>query len=114
MSLDELLPFVAAGLLLVALPFVVRILRRRSLTAALYDAAIVKTVGEISRDSAKRTGMVIKVHALDGGAGAAVGVEFGQRIGRRYGFTPTTLSAIEAEELVGYLRTALDLHRAPS
>ena len=88
--------------------FLYKIIKHGGFKAAMFGAAINRTVGEVG-GSGKMMKIAVKVHTLGGGEpDKAVGLELVAKTFASYQMTPVTLSASDAKMLASLLQVAAE------
>ena len=93
---------VAAGYMLF------RTIKRGGFKAAMFDAPIESTVGEVNVRRSNLIDVAVKIHKLGGDDSAkAIGLELVAKSFASYQMTPVSLSVSEAKDLIKLLETAV-------
>ncbi len=92
----------------VVVTFVYRIFKYGGFKAALFEAPITRTVGEVAGNNGSMIKSAVKVHILgDASSGNAVGLELVARSVLSYQMLPISLSNAEANRLIALLQEAV-------
>ena len=88
------------------LTFIFNIFRRGGVKAAMFNAEIATTVGEVSAASPKLISQQVRVHVLDRSGEKLVGIEIVSKSPMSYEMLPIVLSETQARALASLLREA--------
>ena len=110
MNLSEFMPvLIVVGLLALSVSiYVVGLVKRGGLKAALFGVPVQFTAGEIAASSIKLRHIAVKVHALEkADPERAIGLEFIAKGGMSYRMISVSLSEAEAKKLATLLQSAV-------
>jgi hypothetical protein len=88
------------------LGFVFNMFRRGGFKAALFNAKIQETVGEVSATGPKLVSQVLRVHALERNGESLIGIEVVSKTVTSYHMLPIVLTEAQARALGSLLREA--------
>lgn len=108
MNPDQLFPMLFFVIFVFVIgSFVVKFIKYGGFKAAIFNAPIERTAGEVTASGGQLTSLVVRVHSLgDGSADKAIGLEIVAKSFASYQMMPVTLSISEAKKLAALLESA--------